>query len=299
MKILGTGLSGLVGSRVTALLAPGFMFENLSLETGVDITDRASVDSYFAKSDAPWVFHMAAYTDVQGAEKERTLGETSVAWKVNVLATEHIAENCKKLGKKLLYIDTDYAFDGIRKDHLYTEDEPPNPLGWYAKTKSEGAKRVLALGSLGLVIRISNPYRARPVGKKDWVHKMLERLQSGQGITGAADQLFAPTFIDDIAGALKILVAKQASGIYHVVSAPLSPFDAGKIIAQTFGYDPSMVKAVTFAEMFAGRAPVPQYAALSGEKIAALGVRMQPFTAGIEEVKKQESLPAGKADVVQ
>lgn len=281
MNILGTGLSGLVGSRVTALMLE-FTFENLSLETGVDITNKTSVDTYFAKSDAPWVFHLAAYTDVQGAEKDH-----DTSWKVNVLATENIVSNCKTLGKKLVYIDTDYAFDGTKKS--YSEDDTPNPLGWYAKTKSEGAKRVLALGAQGLVIRISNPYRARPVGKKDFVHKMLERLQAGQPITGATDQLFTPTFIDDIAEALKKLIRINASGIYHVVSSPaLSPYEAGLAIADVFGYDTSLVQKGTFAAMFAGRAPAPQYAALTNDKISALGISMHSFAAGIAEVKKQE-----------
>lgn len=283
MKILGTGLSGLVGSRVTELM-PEFSFENLSLETGVDITDKASVDGYFSKSDAPWVFHMAAYTDVQKAETER-----DTAWKVNVLATEHIAQNCKKFGKKLLYIDTDYAFDGKKK--TYTEDDPPHPLGLYAVTKTEGAKRTLALGAQGLVIRISNPYRAHPVGKKDWVHKMLERLTAGQTITAAADQLFSPTFIDDIAAALKALIKNDASGIYHVVSAPaLSPFDAAVTIAREFGLDTKLVGKTTFAEMFVGRAPAPQYAALSNGKITALGVVMHTFAQGIALVREQETV---------
>lgn len=287
MNILGTGLSGLVGSRVVELLTPDFSFENLSLETGVDITQKESVDAYLEKSQAPWVFHMAAYTDVQGAEKERMLGEKSAAWKVNVLATENIAENCKKLGKKLLYVDTDYAFDG--KKESYTEEDEPHPLGWYATTKYEGAKRVLALGDLGLVIRISNPYRAHPIGKKDFVHKMLERLQAGSPVVGPTDQLFVPTFIDDIAYALKALIGAQAHGIYHVVgSTPCSPYDAAITIADVFGCDKTLVQKTTFAEMFAQRAPTPQYAVLKNEKIKALGVGMRTFSEGLAEVKHQE-----------
>jgi dTDP-4-dehydrorhamnose reductase len=288
MKILGTGLSGLVGSRVTQLLSPEFTFENLSLESGVDVTDKPSVDSYFAKSNAPWVFHMAAYTDVQGAERERKLAEHSTAWKVNVLATQNIVDNCRRLRKKLLYIDTDYAFDGKKKS--YTEEDTPNPLGWYAVTKSEGAKRVLALGNAGLVIRISNPYRARPVGKKDFVHKMLESMQAGQSVTAPDDQIFTPTFIDDIAAALRVLVRLGASGIYHVVGSPLSPYEAAGIIAKVFGCDTALVGKTSFAAMFAGRAPIPRYAALKNDKIRSLGVMMHSFAQGIAEVKKQETL---------
>ncbi len=282
MNILGTGLSGLVGSRVVELLAPEFQFENLSLETGVDITNKESIDAYFAKSPAPWVFHFAAYTNVQEAEKEK-----DIAWKVNVTATENIADNCKKLGKKLLYIDTDYTFDG--KKDFYTEEDQPNPLGVYAKTKSEGAKRVLDMG--GLVIRISNPYRAHPVGKKDWVHKMLDRLQIGQPVLGATDQLFVPTFIDDVAAALKALITIDANGIYHVVSSPaLSPYEAGLAIAEVWDIDKTLVQKTTFAQMFANRAPVPQYAALKNDKIKSLGVTMHSFIEGIKEVRRQETL---------
>ena len=280
MKILGTGLSGLVGSRVVQLLSSEFTFENLSLDTGVDITDKESVTKRLEQSDAPWVFHMAAYTNVQGAEKDH-----EAAWKVNVTATQTIVDHCKQSKKKLLYIDTDYAFDGKKKS--YAEEDVPTPLGWYAKTKSEGAKRVLAAG--GLVIRISNPYRANPIGKKDFVHKMFERMQSGQAVTAATDQLFVPTFIDDIAASLRVLVKLGASGIYHVVGSPLSPFDAAIIIADVFGCDKKLVQKTTFALMFANRAPTPQYAVLTNDKIKALGVVMHSFPEGIAEVKKQES----------
>ncbi len=287
MNILGTGLSGLVGSRVVELLSPEYSFENLSLETGVDITKKESVDSYFAHSDAPWVFHFAAYTDVQGAESERRLGGESMAWKVNVLATENIIANCRSSGKKLVYVDTDYAFDGKKSE--YSEDDVPNPLGWYGVTKSEGAKRVLALGDLGLVIRISNPYRAHQIGKKDFVHKMLEQLESNQPVLAPTDQIFTPTFIDDIALALRLLIQTNARGIYHVVgNNALSPFDAAVAIADAFDCDKTLVKPASFIRMFQNRAPTPQYAVLKNDKICALGATMRTFTEGLRQVKSQE-----------
>src|SRR3990172_3326247 len=92
MKILGTGLSGLIGSRIVELLSPqGYQFEDLSKETGVDITDHRIISQRLERSDAPWVFHLAAVTDVQGAENERLLGQSGPAWRVNVAATENIA----------------------------------------------------------------------------------------------------------------------------------------------------------------------------------------------------------------
>lgn len=287
MNIIGTGLSGLVGSRIVELLSIKNTFEDLSLETGIDITDYQAVNKRIEQSGAQWMFHFAAYTDVQGAEKERSLRQKSTAWKINVAATENIVAAVKKTGKHIVYIDTDYAFDGKKKE--YTEGDLPNPLGWYATTKYEGAKRVLTLGPQAVVIRIANPYRAKPVGKKDFVHKMIERLAAGQPIVGATDQLFVPTYIDDIATALITLITENAFGVYHVVgSTALSPFEAGMLIAKEWGFDDKLIQKTTFREFFSGRAPIPQYAALRNDKIRALGVRMRTFEEGLIEIKRLE-----------
>lgn len=288
MKFLGTGLSGLVGSRIVSLLSQ-HEFVNFSLENGFDITDPVSMTSGITSdTDASWVLHLAAYTNVQQAELDAGLGEQSMAWKVNVKATETIVEACKASHKRLLYIDTDYAFDGTKD--IYYEEDAPNPLCWYAKTKSEGAIRVLAMGDQGLVIRISNPYRANPVGKKDFVHKMIERLETGGEIVAPDDQLFVPTFIDDIAHAIETLVTRNSSGIFHVTgSQSLSPFEAALTVAKAYGLNEALVKSTTFASYFSGRAPVPQKAVLSGDKLRALGVVMHGFTDGVEETRRQEA----------
>lgn len=288
MRILGTGLSGLVGSRIAELLSPKHSFVNFSLENRVDITNREDIVSRItADTEAPWVLHLAAYTNVQAAEADRGLGVDSMAWKVNVVATQHIVEACIACGKRLLYVDTDYAFDG--KKETYTEEDVIHPLSWYAMTKSEGAKRVLKLGDKGLVIRISNPYRAHPIGKKDFAHKMLERLLTGSEVIAPADQLIVPTFIDDIARAVEALLARSANGIYHVVGdQAVSPYDAAKTIARVYACDPTLVKKTTFAAFFAGRAPIPRYAVLQNEKIRSLGVVMRGFDEGITEVKRLE-----------
>ena len=287
MKILGTGLSGLVGSRIVELTSDIWFFENLSLETGVDITNKETLATYFHNCDAPWVFHFAAYTNVQEAEKEKPMGTLSTAWKVNVAATENIAEMCRQTNKHLVYLDTDYAFDG--KERSYSEDNTHYPLGWYAITKYEGAKRVLSLGENGLVARIANPYRAHPVGKQDFVHKMIDMFQQRKEVLGATDQLFVPTFIDDIARALRVLIEGSYHGLYHVVgSDALNPYHAALTVAETFGFPKSLVKPTTFDRMFSGRAPIPQYADLKNDKIHSLGVEMKTFAQGLNEVKSQE-----------
>lgn len=287
MNIIGTGLSGLVGSRVVELLSPHYTFEDLSLETGVDITNKDLLDHYIEKSPADWIFHFAAKTDVDGCEQEKPLGIGSSAWKINVVTTEHIVSACQKTGKRLLYISTDYVFDGTKD--TYTEEDQPRPHSWYAITKYEGEKRVSTLGEHGLVIRIANPYRSHPVGKLDFVHKIIQLLSQDQETISPDDQIIIPTFIDDIAYAIDRLVCENAHGIYHVVgSQALTPYESSRTIAHLYEFNQALVKPTTYIEYFAGRAPRPFHAHLLNDKIAKRGVIMSRFVEGLRKVKSQE-----------
>ncbi len=282
MKILGTGLSGLVGSRVVELLSPKHEFSNLSLETGVDITNKELTYKHIAASDAPWIFHFAAVTDVDGAEKERELGQRSKSWIVNVEATRYVAEAAARGRKKVLYISTDFVFDGTKR--VYREDDVPNPLGWYAVTKYEGEKIIAANGD-NLIIRISNPYVASVGVRPDFVHKIMDRLAQGLPVGAPDDQLFVPTFVDDIATAIGALMEADARGVYHVVGTDgISPYTVARKIAVRMGIDPSVVSATTFEKFFAGRAPRPFYAVLNNDKITSLGVHMSTFDEGLAKI---------------
>ncbi len=286
MNILGTGLSGLVGSRVVELLKDSYIFTNLSLETGVDITKKDIVDSYIQASDAPWVFHFAAKTDVDGAETERSLGKDSSTWIVNVSATEYIVDACRKTGKNLLYVSTDFVFDGTKD--FYTEEDVPNPQGWYATTKYEGEKRVQTLGEHGLIIRLAFPYRAHFTGKKDFVNSIRDKLVSGQELLSPTDQIFTPTLIDDIAVAIDTLVKRNANGVVHVVgSQSLSPYEAAQKIAEVFGLNSGLIKPTTFQIYYQGRAPRPFHAVLKNDKITKFGVHMSTFDEGLAKIKAQ------------
>ena len=285
MNIIGTGLSGLVGSRVAELLSKKYSFTNLSLETGIDITKPGVAAQHIAASAAPWVFHFAAMTDVDGAEKERSLGEASVSWKVNVLATNYVAEAAKASGKKLLYISTDFVFDGTKGG--YTEEDAPNPQGWYAVTKFEGEK-IVSRNAKHLIIRIANPYAANPI-RPDFIHKIMGRLSASEPVTAPDDQVFIPTFVDDVALAIDALVAKDAQGLYHVVgSSALSPFAVSQKIADLFGWNKDLISPIAFSRFFAGRAPRPFSAALKNDKITKLGVHMSSFDTGLKTMKTQE-----------
>lgn len=290
MKILGTGLSGLVGSRIVELLSHKYEFENLSLDTGTDITDKESVTRKIENSNASLVLHLAAKTDVDGCEKEKSLGEESEAWKINVLGTQNIAYACQKNNKKLIYFSTDFVFDGKNPPpNAYSEEDVPNPINWYARTKYEGEKIVQNISTPWAIVRLAYPYRAY-FQRNDFLRAILSRLHKGEKIEALSDHIFTPTFIDDLTFAIDTLIKKEALGIFHVVgSQKLTPYEAALRIAEAFGLPQGNIAKTTRKNYFKNRAPRPFNLALKNDKIQKLGIKMKTFEEGLKEIKSQMS----------
>jgi dTDP-4-dehydrorhamnose reductase len=287
MKILGTGLSGLIGSRIIDLLKDRYEFENLSISTGFDITQKQTAEDMIISSDASIVLHLASKTDVDRCEKEKEQGINSVAWRVNVEGTRNIAEACQKSRKKIIYFSTDFVFDG-EKEEPYVEEDKPDPINWYAKTKFEGEKIIKSSGIPYLILRIAYPYRSKFEKKSDFVRTILKRLKEKQPITAIYDHIITPTFIDDIAEALDILIKNGSDGGFHVVGSQyVSPYDAALLIADLFGYDKSLIQKITRAEYFENKASRPFHLALKNDKIEKLGIKMKTFEQGLLEIQKQ------------
>lgn len=290
MKILGTGLDGLVGSRIVELLRDKYEFENLSISTGVDITDRAVVLERIKNSEAQIVLHLAAKTNVDGCELDKLLGEKGGAWKINVEGTRNVADACSNSNKKIIYISTDFIFDGENPpDGGYSEKDRANPVNWYAQTKYEGEKIIQNLITQWLIIRIAYPYRAT-FERLDFMRAILKRLQGGLPVAAIEDNIFTPTFIDDIVFAIDALVKNDSSGIFHVVgSQSLTPYDAALLIAEIFGLEQKLVSKTTGKEFFKDRAQRPFQSLIKNDKITELGVRMKTLEEGLREIKRQIS----------
>lgn len=285
MKILGTGLTGLVGSRIVELLTPNFSFENISRSTGVDITKKDAVFTAVSSTDAPFLLHLAAKTNVDACEEDKSLGEKGEAWQMNVLATQHIVDACEKNNKKLIYVSTDFVFDG--KKEFYIEEDVPNPINWYAKTKYEGEKIVRNSRIPWVIVRISYPYRAA-FTKNDFFRALLQRLQQKKEVFAITDHIFKPTYIDDIASALEVLINKNVTGTYHVTGSEfLRPYDAALTIADMFGCDRMLIHKVIREEYFKGKAPRPFRLVLKNDKIENLGISMISFSEGLRKIKEQ------------
>jgi len=286
MKIIGTGLSGLVGSRVVELLKNQYEFENLSLSTGFDITHKRLVEDKITSSNSSIVLHLASKADVDSCEIDKSQGINGEAWKINVEGTRNIMEACRKSGKRIIYFSTDFVFDGNKKDG-YTEEDVPNPINWYAKTKYEGEK-LLMEGNQNLILRIAYPYRSRFRRKIDFVRTILNKFKQKSPFYAVYNQVITPTFIDDIAQALDFLIKNKIGGIYHLVgSQSISPYEASILIADVFNLDRSLVKKISREDYFRNRAERPFHLKIKNDKIRKLGIEMKSFKEGLNEVKKQ------------
>jgi len=285
MKILGTGLSGLVGSRIVDLLNQTFEFENISRSTGVDITNKQQVESLILSSDAEVVLHLAAKTDVDACEEDKKYETDGEAWKINVLGTDNIAQAAFKTNKKLIYISTDFVFDGEKE--FYVEDDTPNPINWYARTKAEGENIVKMGENPWIILRIAYPYRQAFV-RKDFFRVMLGRLQNNMPLAAVTDHIFCPTFIDDIAATISSLILQNQTGIFHCVgSEALSPYDAAIKITEIFNLDKKLITKTTRDKYFAGKAPRPFRLLLKNDKIEQLNIATKGFSEILTAIKNQ------------
>lgn len=285
IPILGTGISGLVGSRIVELLEESFEFTDLSLATGVDITNIEQVLESFKDSPASIVLHMAAKTDVDSCEDDKIYGEEGAAWMVNVVGTQNIVDAAKKYKKRLIYISTDFVFDGT-KDY-YSEEMEVNPVNWYAITKAEGERLVKEANISYTIIRLSYPYRTYFNQKSDFVRRIIEKAKSKEKLLALTDHIFTPTFIDDIASALQLLFERELVDTFHVVgSENLTPLEAIERITAKYDLKTEIV-LTTRAEFFKDRAFRPFKLALKNDKITKLGIKMKRFDEGLEEMKRQ------------
>ena len=168
LKMAVLGANSMVGSRFCEMASSDFQLIKADLTSFilVDITDKNSVENFFKNNDFEWVILFSAFTDVDAAEQQRTNKDGS-CWKINVEGAGNVVEACRKYKRKLIFILTDFVFDGVRGN--YTENDPPGPnfdkVSWYGITKAE-AEKIISDGSKNyIILRIAYPYRGKFAGK--------------------------------------------------------------------------------------------------------------------------------------
>lgn len=255
MKILVTGAAGLVGTALLRL--PGKAHEVLGLDRArLDVTDRDAVLRTFREFSPEAVLHCAAATDVDRAERAP---EEALA--VNAAGSRAIAEGAREAGALLVYVSTDYVFDG-EATSPYREDDPPRPLSSYGRSKLAGERAVSEIcPESHLVVRTGWLYGPGK-GFVDWARGRLSR---GEELPLVSDQVGSPTSASELAGAMLSLVATGARGLYHFVNrGEASWLDLGRAVAEELGIAEPRIRAIPAASLNRP-APRPRYSALAVE----------------------------------
>lgn len=239
-RILVTGGSGLLGYRlVPELLERGhevialyyshkipFEHKNL-IKRRLDLSNRLSVEDYVLKVRPEVIVHAAAYTDVDGCEVNR-----EYAWRVNVEATRSIIRVAKIVKSYVIYISTDYVFDGSRG--LYRETDIPYPISFYGLTKLIGEEYVRSSNSLYTIVRPSAIYGVGP-GKLNFALFVANGLSKGEKVRAIVDQYVSPTLNTLLARAIGEIVNLRPMGTLHVAGERMSRYDFAIKIARTLG----------------------------------------------------------------
>ena len=261
MRILLTGAGGQLGRELVEVLTSD---EVHALEhADLDITNRDAVFDTIDRLRPSWVINAAAYNDVDKAEDELEL-----AFAVNGTGPGHLADAAAHIGVDMVHISTDYVFDG-KKGAAYTEDDRPDPLSAYGRSKLEGELRVLASQASACILRTSWLYGAYG---KNFVKAIRSAIQAGRPLRAVADQVASPTWTRHLAGAISELIRTPTRGLFHVANGgACSRFDQAKLIAGK----KARVEPVTTAE--AGRrAPRPANSSLASVRWEAAGFKLLP-----------------------
>ncbi len=284
-QILGTGLSGLVGSRIVDLNRD-INFTDISLDTGYNILKPDTLDDLFKNNPAKIVLHLAAFTDTNAAWEQKG-DKNGLCYQLNVIGTQNIVTLCQKYGKHLIHISTDYVFDGS-KIESYTETDTPHPLDWYAETKLMAENIIPAEFT---IVRIASPYRANFEPKIDLVRKIITKLKNNEVCKLFTDQITTPTFIDDIGIGVRKIINTPKSGIYHLVgSSSQSVFEMGKSIAEIFNYDSNLIQPSSLSDYLKtpNARPYAPNLSLSNQKfITDFNYIPKTLIQGLEETKRQ------------
>lgn len=209
MKVLVTGVKGQLGYDVMAELAKRNI-EAIGVDIDeMDITDKISVEKVIGEAAPDVVVHCAAYTAVDTAEDNEALCR-----RVNADGTRNIAEVCKKLDCKMVYISTDYVFDG-QGTRPWEPDDERHPLNVYGQTKYEGELAVQENLSKYFIVRIAWVF-----GKngKNFVKTMLKLAETHDKLTVVNDQFGSPTYTYDLARLLVDMIQTDKYGIYHATN---------------------------------------------------------------------------------
>ena len=266
MKILVTGVKGQLGYDVVNELAKrGHEAIGVDIEE-MDITDANAVREDITAAGVDAVIHCAAYTAVDAAEDNE-----DICRKVNVMGTENIAKVCKDLDIKMIYISTDYVFDG-EGERPWEPDDKQNPQGVYGQTKYEGELAVMNNLDKYFIVRIAWVFG---VNGKNFIKTMLSLAETRDSLTVVNDQIGSPTYTFDLAVLLVDMVETEKYGIYHATNEGLcSWYDFAVEIFRQAGV--AIEVTPVSSEAFNAKAKRPSNSRMSKDKLETNGFKRLP-----------------------
>lgn len=218
-KVIITGANGLIGSSCCALLENKYDFVKFDISDPtqpVDITDAESVLTAVRQSEAKYLIHLAAFTDVTAAWQQKG-DKSGAAYKVNVEGTKNLVRACNETGTHIINVSTAYVFDG-EKDSQYIETDAPNPIEWYGETKALAEFFIQENANNWTIFRIDQPFKAAKFSKLDIAHKVGSDLKSNSLFPQFKDHYFGPTWIPDFVKIIDWSLRTSRSGLYHASS---------------------------------------------------------------------------------
>jgi len=287
-RLLVIGASGLLGSRIMEHARGNFEAVPLhgakalhpnSLK--LDITNQNSVSKLFNKLKPHTVVHTASETNVDKCEIEK-----EHAWKVNAEGTRNIAMACGKINTRLVYISTDYVFNGEKGN--YTEEDKPFPINYYGLTKFEGEKQVIKQCENYAILRTSVLYGWHP-WKQNFATWIIDKLKQQQEITVVEDHYNTPTLADNLAEMIVEVAKKDLRGLYHASGRErISRYEFAKQIAKSFNLSSELIKPVKMSQLTAWIAKRPKDSSLNTGKIQKqLKTKPLNITEGLNKMKEE------------
>ena len=268
MKVLVTGVKGQLGyDVVNELTKRGIEAVGVDIQE-MDITDAASVEKVIGEAAPDAVVHCAAYTAVDAAEDN-----VEICRKVNADGTQNIANVCKKLDCKMVYISTDYVFDGEGTRPWEPEDER-HPLNVYGQTKYEGELAVQNTLEKYFIVRISWVFG---VNGKNFIKTMLKLAETHDTLRVVCDQIGTPTYTYDLARLLVDMIESEKYGYYHATNegSYISWYNFACAIFKAAGMHVNVLP-VTTAEYGESKAKRPFNSRLDKSKLTDNGFQPLP-----------------------
>lgn len=271
MKVLVTGVNGQLGHDVVnELTKRGHNAVGVDIDE-MDITDKKCVDDVIGKTNPDAVIHCAAWTAVDLAEEAENIDKVRA---VNAYGTKYIAQSCRALDCKMIYISTDYVFDGQGNEPWQADCKDYAPLNVYGQTKLEGELAVAGTLDKYFIVRIAWVFG---VNGKNFIKTMLNVGKTHDTVTVVNDQIGTPTYTYDLARLLVDMIETEKYGYYHATNEGgyISWFDFAKEIYAQAGYS-TQVKPVSTAQYGISKAKRPFNSRLDKSKLLQNGFTPLP-----------------------